>query len=410
MRAYDSHMTTHAFRAAALLGFALCTACGAAQRPSTVAAVTAPAAAPSTEALFDRPAEPRSEAELRRIALYFRGLERDPSSLLAEGAEANRERTTPLMRWLIETSDVRLQVHPWTQAISGGYPVLLLASLTGMAAHAIEQRAAAPDPGSEEMQLAGLESVLRWYEALLARGVERSEVLDMLLQAGEEGRLRIVFRTRLVPAARAAIAGRPASVRSASTMPVDGDVLANTLAEIAAARAWRDRVSSDKPEFLADVEPRFGRWREVMGALTRDGRHDDADRVAAAVVALRNHWGAARWPIERYAAFGRDEFFVGELRVLVGQYFEPVDYYEGDPQIKKLYFFTVYEGDRVLLRYHLEYSNIMGPYYVLGSMDRTSHRQLRPYGSRQPPYRALREVVIADLQAMLTRAAEPAAP
>lgn len=192
-------------------------------------------------------------------------------------------------------------------------------------------------------------------------------------------------------------AGGAASSPGAADADIDKAV-ATILKEIAAEKRWRGELVQPTDEFLEHVRGKLRAWGHALAILSAKGRDDQADRVAKAIVALRNHWGPTLLPKETLSSFPRDAFEVGPLRVLVVQFFEPVPYYPGRDTIMKLYQFLIYEQDRPVADYCLEHSNLAGDFYVLGRMDERSHAQIQPYGDRPPPYRVLRQRVIEDLK------------
>jgi hypothetical protein len=205
------------------------------------------------------------------------------------------------------------------------------------------------------------------------------------------------------PAGLGASSGRAAGPRVAP-----GEV-ARVAAEIEGERRWQAIVTEPTRPFLDAVGPRFDEWADVLARLSAAGQRDEADRLCAAIVGLRGHWGPALFPVDRYNAFVRDRFWVGGWRVEAAQFFEPVRFYPDDDRIVKLHRLSVYERDRVVRRYFLERSAQDGvPYHVLGRTDvaTNAHQQVQPYGAAEPPYWAVMERTVADL----TGAAPPAGP
>jgi hypothetical protein len=174
--------------------------------------------------------------------------------------------------------------------------------------------------------------------------------------------------------------------------------LARIRREIEAAKGWKTKVSGPAKPFLQAVLPQLGKWCDAIAAYSAAGKRKKADAVAAAIVALRNHWGKKLLPPKRFDAFSRETMRVGALRVWAAQYFEPVPYYKNDPRILKYYRFTVYRKKRIVSRYFLERSRLRQAFFVLGQQTRTRHRQVKPFGSRKPTYWEVRAAVLADLQ------------
>jgi hypothetical protein len=187
---------------------------------------------------------------------------------------------------------------------------------------------------------------------------------------------------------------------AAAAKPVDQATVQAVLKEIAGARSWKTKVSQPTPEFLEAVAPQFEHWRGVLTSLSAAAQHDEADRICAAIVELRDHWGTAIFPSDKFNAFGRDRFEMGAFRVDAAQFFEPMSFHVGDDSIKKLLRFSVYQGEQVVKRYYLERSQMTDqPYYVLGRSDVATgkHQQVQPYGAQAPSYWTLKERMIADL-------------
>ncbi len=211
----------------------------------------------------------------------------------------------------------------------------------------------------------------------------------------------------ITPVPTAQIAVPPALPPATPTpMPPAQPPLANPGARVDAARiqAALDQIEAGKrtsgataDAVIAQLTPQFESWGALMTELTSAGQHDDADRVAQAIVAMRNAIDPTLFPRNAPDAFLRDRFVVDGHRIDAVQFFEPVRYYPNDPSIMKLYRFSVYSGENVVVRFYLEHSNIAGDYYVLGRAEPSGHRQVQPYGPRVPTYAEMRSAVLADL-------------
>lgn len=187
---------------------------------------------------------------------------------------------------------------------------------------------------------------------------------------------------------------QPASRGTPSQVSVDA-----VLAEIKHEETWRERVDSPTPEFRDAVVQNFSRWQELLTRLSEERRHDEADRIVGALIALRAAWGDKLVPLDRYDAFIRDRFLVGVRQIDAAQFFAPTPLYAGDRNNVKLLRFSVYEGDRVVARYYLEQNDADGKVNVLTykSID-GKHRQVQPYGATSPSYWELKRRVISDLR------------
>jgi hypothetical protein len=180
-------------------------------------------------------------------------------------------------------------------------------------------------------------------------------------------------------------------------MKVDAATVEAVLKEIQDEYRWKGKISSPTEEFLNSVGPKFVRWQEILSKLSLANQTEDADRICTSIVNLRNHWGPDIFPSAKYNAFARDTFSVGSLQIDAAEFFEPIPYYPGDDKILKYYRFSVYSGSQVIARYHLEYSNILEPFYVLGRADEQRHAQIQTYGGNKPSYWVLKDAVIKDL-------------
>ena len=193
--------------------------------------------------------------------------------------------------------------------------------------------------------------------------------------------------------------------RANSTRAAGGADVDLVLGQIQEARHWKGKVDSPTDEFLNAVGPQFDRWREVLTELSSADRRADADRICAAIHELQRDWGAKLFPLERFEAFGRDRFVFRDLRIDAAEFFAPVPYYPGDATIVKLFRFSVYRANKVVLRYYLEKSNILEVFYVLTRVDpaSNSHAQIKPYGRAAPDYWDLKHNVLNDLARSDTR-------
>jgi hypothetical protein len=178
---------------------------------------------------------------------------------------------------------------------------------------------------------------------------------------------------------------------------IDTATIESVLKEIQAEYRWKGTIASPTEEFLSSVGPKFARWQEVLSKLSLANQKEEADRICTSIVSLRNHWGPDIFPLAKYNSFARDTFTKGGLQIEVAEFFEPVPYYPGDDKLMKLYRFSVYNGTQIIARYHLEYSNILEPFYVLGRADGRGHSQIQACGGKKPTYWVLKEAVIKDL-------------
>jgi len=185
--------------------------------------------------------------------------------------------------------------------------------------------------------------------------------------------------------------------------PKDLPPLEKVLKEVEAAKALKKKYKKSSEAFDKEALPKLKRWSDLIFGYTHAGKKEAADKLSAALVALRNHWGKKLFPPEKFDAFGRDRFRVGPAWVCAAQYFEPVRYYKNDPRILKYYRFSVYLRKNVVARYFLERSNLKGPHFVLGMQSGAKHKQVKTYGAKKPTYWELKKEVMADVKKKLQK-------
>lgn len=167
-------------------------ACGAAPRPSRAPASVQIEPTHLPEVLGPNGAA-LPAAQLDAIARYLRRLERNPTPMLLEYDGVVLHATTLLLRWVVDSPDVGVVVDGWVAELAGPrenpWPHGALAATLGMAAYQIEHRSEHLDPAGDQVQLAGVESVLRWYEALMREGAEHRPAIDAAIADRDRGAL-----------------------------------------------------------------------------------------------------------------------------------------------------------------------------------------------------------------------------
>jgi hypothetical protein len=136
----------------------------------------------SLDALLGPSGAPRSATELEAIGRWIRRIERDPNATLASDAASLA--LEHLLRWVVATHDLRVVIRPWVATLvqsRAELPQLTAGATLGMAAYEIEHRAESPDPSSEPVQLAGVESATRWYDGALRDGAQHVAALDEIV-------------------------------------------------------------------------------------------------------------------------------------------------------------------------------------------------------------------------------------
>ena len=134
--------------------------------------------------------EHQSREELQAIARFIRRWEQDPYGEVPEN-DIEMSTNAAMLAWVAESPDVHVTICPILSELArsegtGGDPgpALTPGYLFGMTAYLIEHPER--DPEGKAVQVAGMESGLRWYEAAVAAGVvPRNSFADELL-----GRLR----------------------------------------------------------------------------------------------------------------------------------------------------------------------------------------------------------------------------
>lgn len=149
----------------------------------------APASSPSTaprarslRAILGAPRAHLSPEQLSEIAALIRRWERDPYEPLPEN-DTGVSAPAAMLAWVTESPDVSVAVCTAVQALAEGQgadvsATITLGSLFGMAAYLIEHPGARAT--SPEVQVAGLESALRWYAASLRHDGETNALLEEL--------------------------------------------------------------------------------------------------------------------------------------------------------------------------------------------------------------------------------------
>lgn len=131
--------------------------------------------------------------QLAAIARFIRWWERDPFAPLP-GNDTGMSTPAAMLLWLTESPDVTVSLCGFMIALAQSRgeessPPATMGSTFGMAAYLIEHPGS--DPNSAEVQVAGAESGLRWYEASLRHGQPRSAFMDELIaRRDRDGGLR----------------------------------------------------------------------------------------------------------------------------------------------------------------------------------------------------------------------------
>ena len=176
-------------------------ACGGAQHPTAAGGSSSRSSSEasstadprSLRALLSPIGERQPPDQLAAIARFIRRWERDPYADVPEN-DTGVSTPTAMLMWLTESPDVSVSICMFVSALAQdrgeeSNPPMTMGSTFGMAAYLIEHPGIAPT--SAEVQVAGMESGLRWYQASMRRGAARSPLLDELVQrAAQPGGLR----------------------------------------------------------------------------------------------------------------------------------------------------------------------------------------------------------------------------
>jgi hypothetical protein len=139
--------------------------------------------------------QPQPRVQLLEIARFIRGWERDPFGP-TNPPNPEQEPSTPALMiiWLTASPDVAVTVCPGVVAIAeeqageGAAAGFLVGAGFGMAAYMIENPDEAADPDGANVQGAGIESGLLWFEAYRRRGeAQGAPILDELIQLRNAG-------------------------------------------------------------------------------------------------------------------------------------------------------------------------------------------------------------------------------
>lgn len=152
------------------------------------------------------------------------------------------------------------------------------------------------------------------------------------------------------------------------------------------------------------------RWAAWSSAWIAAGRRADADALWQAIGEVNERLREQGLSV-RPRGLNRETFTEGGRRVEAWQWFEPISYYpDGGPPLRWITFW-VYDGERRVARFDLEYSNLVGPFFVLGGASGSQHAQFVPYGSRHPTYWTVREATIrvmrGEREASISSTARP---
>ncbi|MAQ14607.1 MAG: hypothetical protein CMN30_07400 [Sandaracinus sp.] len=146
----------------------------------------------------------QSREQLEAIAHFIRRWEQNPYVEVPEN-DTDMSTTAAMLAWVAESPDVHVTICPILSHLAqregtGGDPgpALTPGYLFGMTAYLIEHPHAEPE--SREVQVAGMESGLRWYEAAVRAGVvtQNTFVDELLGRMRSEGGLLAWYGERRI--------------------------------------------------------------------------------------------------------------------------------------------------------------------------------------------------------------------
>lgn len=146
----------------------------------------------------------------------------------------------------------------------------------------------------------------------------------------------------------------------------------------------------------------FRKAATEMSRLAGNGKYNEADEVADALLELVDVWGDGVFKTLNMNFFTREEISLGRFVARVGQYLKPEPLQENDDDLTvKLYFFIVYDTDleKYVCTYHLEYRDFDGmadAVYLLKLRSRKGKCKIAAYGNTSPSYWKIREDVLKD--------------
>ena len=139
-----------------------------------------------------------------------------------------------------------------------------------------------------------------------------------------------------------------------------------------------------------------------MSRLATEGKFNEADEIADALLELVDVWGESVFQTLNITFFTREEICLGRFAAKAGQYLKPEPLHENDDDSAvKLYFFIVYDNDleKYTCTYHLEYRDYDGmadAVYTLKLKSRKGKFQIATYGDTCPSYWKIRQDVLFD--------------
>lgn len=139
-----------------------------------------------------------------------------------------------------------------------------------------------------------------------------------------------------------------------------------------------------------------------MSRLASEGKFNEADEVADALLELVDVWGESVFQTLNITFFTREEISLGRFAAKVGQYLKPEPLQENSDEFAvKLYFFIVYDIDleKYICTYHLEYRDYDGmadAVYLLKLKSRKGKFHIATYGNTCPTYWTIRQDVLRD--------------
>lgn len=207
---------------------------------------------------------------------------------------------------------------------------------------------------------------------------------------------RAAAPTTITTAAMVATTAPPAPAPAASAPPAP----ITAEAAVQDVRLYGDlAMASAEDRSRLETLTREGvrRWAAWSQTMINGGRRDAADALFRAVAAVNVRMREAGMEI-RPRGLKRETFTEGGMRVEAWEYSEATRYYPDSDLMLRWVTFHIARGDHEVARMDLEYSEMGGPYFVLGGASERGHSQFVPYGSRHPDYWTVREDALRVLR------------
>lgn len=209
-----------------------------------------------------------------------------------------------------------------------------------------------------------------------------------------------VTTTTVATAAAPPAAAPPAPAPATATVAPRQEPPPTREAALEDVRAYANRAGAAGPDEAAAqalLRDSLRRWGDWSAAWIEADRRADADALFQAIAEVNGQL-RERGVELRPRGIRREVFTLGEHRVEGWEWSEPVRYYPNSDMMMRWITFWVFEGENTVARMDLEYSNMAGPYFVLGAATSEGHSQLVAYNDQHPDYWTVREAALRTLR------------